>query len=105
MQRAQGKQLPGRVFGAARGEQKGLEVHPRVRCVWGDTPPRLCMLLLSPHCAPPGSACREPIGKTQQPPKQLALCKRSSLLLERRVPARPSPAGASQINAWLGFSM
>lgn len=40
----------------------------------------------------------------QLQPKQLALCKRPSPLLERRVPAQPSPGGALRINEWLGFS-
>lgn len=65
---------------------------------------QLCMLLLFPCCARWALHARSPSGKTQLQPKQSTLCKRPSLLLERCVPARPSPAGASQINAWLGFS-
>lgn len=57
--------------------------------------PRLCTLLLSPlHAIWEGFAAA----------KASALCKCPSLLLERRVPARPSPAGASQVNQRLGFS-
>lgn len=71
--------------------------------MWGDIP-RLRTLLL-PRPAPRHALhAWSPSGEPRLQPKQSALCKRPSLLLERRVPARPSPAGAWQINERLGFS-
>lgn len=72
--------------------------------ICGETPPSSacsCSLPAAPRWALHAGS---PSGKTQLQPKQSTLCNRHSLLLERRVPARPSPVGASQINEWLGFS-